>query len=344
MDWIMGVMSNFSFTMMANLFMDWVTGMLGIYSFTMVAGFFAVIMLFLYIDLNAHKADAPIDSGNAWMWSGIWIGISLCFAGYIAYAYGSEKASMFLAGYFLEKSLSVDNLFVIMAIFSSFAISDKYQHRVLYWGILGALVLRMLFVAFGTTLASMSEWVLLGFGLFVLWTAYKMATTNEAAGEIKDYSNHRAVRLTRKIFPIYPKIDSHNFFVRHKGVLSATPLFLALVCVEISDVAFAFDSVPAVIAVTRDPMLVYTSNIFAILGLRSLYFVLVAAKNQLVHLEKAVVGILVFIGVKMIAGTFGLMHLSPNVSLLIVIGGLTMGIVASLVFPKVEPALAKAKA
>lgn len=306
----------------------------GQFSPSLLVGFFIVVVTCLVIDLKAHGKDKPITVQNAAIWSAVWISVAMCFAGYIGFSYGSEKASLFLAGYFLEKSLSVDNLFVIMAIFASFSIRDEYQHRTLYWGIIGALVLRMIFVAFGTTLAALSEWVLVGFGLFVLWTAYKMATVNEAEDESEDYSNHFAVKWTKKLFAIHPKLDGHNFFTRQNGQLMATPLLLTLVCVEVSDVAFAFDSVPAVIAVTRDPLLVYTSNIFAILGLRSLYFLLVAAKKYLVHLEKAVVGILVFIGVKMIAGTIGWMHLSANVSLAIVLGGLLLGIAASVVFPE----------
>lgn len=317
---------------------------LGQFSPTLLVGFFAVIVACLIIDLKAHSADKPVTVRNAAMWSGIWIALAMAFAYYIGQRYGQEKASLFLAGYFLEKSLSVDNLFVIMAIFSSFAIKGAYQHRTLYYGIIGALVLRMVFIAFGTALAALSKWVLFIFGLFVLWTAYKMATVDEADDEIKDYSNHWSVAKVKWFFNLRPikwlfniqihtKPDGHKFFSRQDGLLGVTPLFLVLVCVEISDIAFAFDSVPAVIAVTQDPVLVYTSNIFAILGLRSLYFLLVASKKYLVHLEKAVVGILVFIGMKMITSTFGWMHLSANTSLTIVLGGLLLGIAASVIFP-----------
>ncbi len=310
------------------------TAILGQFHPSIIIGFFAMIFLFLVIDLKAHKADKPVTIRNAAMWSAIWIGLAMCFAGFIWSQYGSEKSSLFLAGYFLEKSLSVDNLFVIMAVFASFTIKEVYQHRTLYYGILGALVLRMLFIAFGTSLAMISEWVMILFGALVLWTAYKMALVNEAEGEMEDYSNHFSVRWTRRFFTIYPRVDSHNFFVRKDKKWLATPLLLTLVCIEVSDIIFAFDSVPAVIAITQDPILVYTSNIFAILGLRSLYFLLVAAKGYLIHLEKAVVVILVFIGLKMIILPFHWMHISANVSLAVVLGCLAIGILASIVFPE----------
>lgn len=314
----------------------------GEFSPMFVIGFFCLVVLGLLIDLKAHSADKPVSVKDAAIWSTIWIGVALCFAGYIAYQYGVEDGSLFLAGYFLEKSLSVDNLFVIMAIFGSFSISDRFQHRTLYYGILGAIVFRMIFIAFGATLAAMSKWVLFGFGMFVLYTAWGMARKNEAEGETEDYSNHIAVRVTRKFFGVSSKLDGHNFFTKENGKRVVTPLFLTLACVEVADVMFAFDSVPAVIAVTQKPILVYTSNIFAILGLRSLYFLLVAAKKYLIHLEKAVIGILVFIGGKMITATFDWVHVSPNISLAIVLGGLLLGITASLVFPEKEE-LAKAE-
>jgi len=309
---------------------------LGSFSPSLLIGFIAIVFTCLFIDLKAHDKDKPITIKNALMWSSVWIGVALAFAGYIGIAYGQEKSSLFLAGYFLEKSLSVDNLFVIMAIFSSFAIKGAYQHRVLYYGILGAILLRLLFVGIGTSLAMLSKWVMVLFGLFVLWTAWKMYSSEDNGEEIEDYSNHFTVRWTKKILPVHHKLDGHNFFTRVGGTLSATPLFLALICVEISDVAFAFDSVPAVIAVTQDPMLVYTSNIFAILGLRSLYFLLVAAKKYLIHLEKAVIFILTFIGFKMILGSLGIIHISANISLSIVLGGLLLGIMGSFVFPERE--------
>jgi tellurite resistance protein TerC len=259
--------------------------MFGHYTPAHLVFFLAAIAVFLFIDLHAHKRDEAISAKNALLWSAFWIALSLCFAGYIAFAHGTGDASLYLAGYLLEKSLSVDNLFVMMAIFSSFAIKDEFQHRVLYYGILGAVVLRMVFIAAGSSmLVLFGSFALAGFGLFVLWSAWKMwQQMGKDEEEIEDYTNHWAVSWTRKFFPVHTRMDGHNFFVKVQdgGRLArkATPLFLCMVVVEISDIMFAFDSVPAVIAITQDPFLVYTSNIFAILGLRSLYFLLAAAKR-----------------------------------------------------------------
>jgi tellurite resistance protein TerC len=314
--------------------------MFGEFSIQFVIGFFAVVFTCLFIDLKAHKADKPVNIRDAAVWSAIWISVAMGFACYIGVTHGGEKASLFLAGYFLEKSLSVDNLFVIMAIFSSFAIKEHLQHRVLYYGIIGALVMRMVFIGFGTALAAASEWVLVAFGLFVLWSAYKMATADEAEGDVEDYSEHFVVKWTKKIMPVTSRLHGHSFFVKEAGKWAATPLLLTLLVVETADVMFAFDSVPAVIAITPDPVIVYTSNIFAILGLRSLFFLLVAAKSYLIHLEKAVVAILIFIGAKMIVGTLGWVHISANMSLAVVLGGLVLGIGASVLFPDKEKAKA----
>lgn len=310
--------------------------MLGEYSILEVLLFVLIVVASLWMDLRAHRHDQIISVKNAAGWSAVWIALALVFCGYVGVTHGANDASLFLTGYLLEKSLSVDNLFVIMAIFTSFSIKDEYQHRVLYYGILGALVLRLLFVAAGTTLVAVGGKFVLGlFGLFVLWSAWKMwQAMNSDHEEIEDYTDHFAVRWTRKFFPVYPHLVGHNFFTRSDGVLYATPLFLCLVTVEMADVMFAFDSVPAIIAVTEKPFLIYTSNIFAILGLRSLYFLLAAAKRYLCHLEKAVIGILIFIGIKMLAGVAGIGHIKPLVSLTIVLGLLVVGIVASYIFPE----------
>jgi tellurite resistance protein TerC len=257
---------------------------------------------------------------------------------------------LFLSGYLLEQSLSVDNLFVFIAIFTSFAVRDSTQHRILYSGIIGAVVLRFVFIGLGTTLLIagqlhplMHSAVYALFGVLVLFSAYQMTRALRADdGEIEDYTNHWSVRWTRKLLPVHPRLDGARFFTHQDGRWKATPLFLCLVTVEASDLAFAFDSVPAVIAVTREPFLVYTSNIFAILGLRSLYFVLNAARRYLCHLEKAVVAILVFIGVKLLIDAFHAqisaligrpVEISPGHSLVIVLVMLAAGVLASLLFP-----------
>ena len=297
--------------------------------------FSIIVLVALIVDLKSHKEDQPISLKNAAIWSIFWVLVSLGFAGYIALTKGNEDASLFLSGYFLEKSLSVDNLFVFMAIFSSFAIADRYQHRILYYGIIGAIVLRLIFISIGTSLLLLGKWVLLVFGLFVLYSAYEMwKQSNDDDSDDVDYNKHWSVLFTERFFPVETNIVDHSFFVTKAGKYFVTPLFLCLVCIEVADVMFAFDSVPAVIAITQDPYLVFTSNIFAILGLRSMYFLLSAANKYLAHLEKAVIGILVFIGVKMIIDFFGIVHISPLVSLAIVFGFLVIGIIASLFHKK----------
>ncbi len=306
--------------------------------------FIAVVVVCLWLDLHAHGKDKPVSAKDSAVWISVWVLLALGFAGYIGWRDGSEQAELFLAGYLLEESLSVDNLFVMMAIFSSFAVKDRYQHRVLYYGILGAVVLRLLFVAAGSSIIAMfGTYALAGFGLFVLWTAWKMFRSlgKEQEEEI-DYSEHWAVKGVKRFIPVYPALNGHDFFVRTKteddweivktgGKIKATPLFLCLIVIEFSDIMFAFDSVPAVIAITTDPFLVYTSNIFAILGLRSMFFLLAAAKRSLRHLEKSVVFILAFIGVKMLLDLSGVVHISSSMSLAVVCVSLVVGIAASLV-------------
>lgn len=313
--------------------------MLGEYSLTEIGIFLVLIIGCLWFDLHAHKADKPISIKNATLWSCIWISLSLVFAGYIGYRFGFEKAQLFLAGYLLEESLSVDNLFVIMAIFASFSIKDEMQHRVLYYGILGALVMRLLFVALGSSLVTLfGSYALATFGIFVLWTAWKMWKEQKTKHiEVKDYSNHWSVRIARLLIPVHPQLVGHNFFIKvsehNRAVWKATPLFLCLVVVELSDIMFAFDSIPAIIAITQEPFLIYTSNIFAILGLRSLYFLLAAAKRYLRYLETSVITILAYIGIKMLFDVAGIIHVPPLISLGVVIGCLTIGVIASLIIP-----------
>ena len=321
---------------------------LGHYSVYHLIAFLIGVGICLFIDLRAHGDDKPVSTKSAIRWCLFWEALAWAFAGYIFFTHGGTDASLFMTGYWLEKSLSIDNLFVIMAIFSSFTIKDEFQHRVLFYGILGALVLRMVFVAAGTTLIEVfGTYALAGFGVFVLWSAWKMwQSMTSHTEEIEDYSNHWSVTYTRRFFPIHNRLDGHNFFIKveesGKFIWKATPLFLCLVVVELSDVMFAFDSVPAIIAITRDPFLVYTSNIFAILGMRSMFFLLAAAKRYLCHLEKSVIIILVYIGIKMLLDVVDIIHISPFLSLAVVLALLVGGIVASLVWPeqKAEPAAA----
>ena len=319
--------------------------MLGEYSLGTLLLFAALVVAALVLDLYAHKTDKAISMRDASLWSVFWIVLSLGFALYLGSAHGGEQGMLFITGYFLEKSLSVDNLFVFIAIFASFSIRAELQHRVLYYGIVGAVIMRLIFITLGSSFIALFEnWALTVFGLFVLWTAWKRwQSGKQGAQELEDYSNHWSVRMTRRFFPVSPQLSGHDFFARLNGALCATPLFLCLVTIEIADVMFAFDSVPAIFSLfagLENPLplgtqafLVYTSNIFAILGLRSLYFLLAAANRFLVHLEKAVIAILVFIGVKMLLGVFTDLHISSGFNLAVVLILLAGGILGSYLFP-----------
>ena len=338
-----------------------------------VAVFVVLSVGAIAIDLFAHRSDQPMSLKSAALWSVFWIAVSLAFGGYLWFHHGSEMASLFFTGYALEKVLSVDNLFVIMAVFSWFKIPEAYRHRVLYWGIIGAIVFRMVFVAIGIGLMALGPYVELVFAVVVGWTGVMMLRRDEEEESNEDYSEHLAYRWVHRFFPVWPRLYGHNFFLhghelteacrqnpdvrlepagedlKHpeqhhpqpvkKGALVATPLFLCLAIIEISDVMFAFDSVPAVIAVSKEPLIVYSAMMFAILGLRTMYFVLEALRGYLVHLEKAVVALLFFIAVKLAlsASEHLFQHgyeISPNASLVVVLVVLALGVAASFVFPE----------
>ncbi len=318
----------------------------------------------ILIDLFAHRSDEPVSLKSASLWTVFWIITAMCFAGFLYIHHGAEVASLFVTGYALEKVLSVDNLFVMMAIFSWFAVPEKYRHRVLYWGVIGAVIFRALFVSIGAGLLMLGPWVELVFAGIVGWTAIMMLKKDEDEDEIEDYSQHVAYRLVHKFYPVWPKLHGHSFIISRKEVdaeLSkpenkditlasmgqmavkaakfATPLLLCTAVIELSDVMFAFDSVPAVIAVSQEPLIVYSSMMFAILGLRTMYFVLEALKGYLVHLEKAVVALLFFIAGKLALNSSDhfLHHgyeISATASLVVVLLVLTTGIVASIMFPE----------
>ena len=300
-----------------------------------VLAFLVPFVLAVWIDLRSHKKDEPITIGNAAMWSAIWVLCALLFGAYIGLVRDWEEASLYFTGYVLEKALAVDNLFGFYLIFKSFGLtldtSQPLQHRILYWGILGAIGLRFVFLGAGATIVNFSPYVLLGFAAVVLWTVWKMWTSEEGKGEI-DYSQHWSVRLVRRFAEVNPSIDSHRFFDR--GV---TPLFLCLVCIEVCDMIFAFDSMPVIIAVVRDPYLMITSSLWAAAGLRSLYFLLVAAQNRFWALDKAVMILLIFVSLKLMASAFNL-HMSNALSLSIVLLILGCGVAWSLLRPPPEQA------
>lgn len=312
----------------------------------------------LIIDLFAHRDDRDVSLKSAALWSVFWILCALAFAGFLYVHHDAEIASLFLTGYALEKVLSVDNLFLIMAIFSWFKIPNAYRHRVLYWGIMGAIVFRGIFVAIGTSLLALGPWVEVLFAVVVFWTAIMMLKQKNSTEEIEDYSNHLASRLVRKFFPVWPKLVGHKFFISSKtaeeelkkpanhklqviikkGAIYATPLFLCTAVIELSDIMFAFDSVPVIIAVSREPLIVYSAMMFAILGLRTLYFVLEALRRYLVHLEKAIIFLLFFVSLKLLLNATDHIWahgvtITAIQSLYVVLASLAIGIVASVIFP-----------
>ena len=265
--------------------------------------FYALVLLMLIADLKmfGKKGQHEVNVKEALQMTGVWIGVSLLFAVGIYFFYPvmpHEKTMEYLAGYLIEKSLSMDNLFVFLMLFSFFGVERKYQHEVLFWGIFGALVLRSIFIFAGAAMVERFEWVLGLFGIFLFYTGFKMFSHNdEQQGNPAD---NIIVRLFKRFFPVTDKMHGENFFVREAGLLKATPLFIALLVIETTDVAFAVDSIPAVFSVSRDPFIVLTSNIFAILGLRALYFALAAIAQYFKYLKYGLGIILIFVGAKML--------------------------------------------
>jgi len=265
--------------------------------------FYALVLLMLIADLKmfGKKGQHEVNVKEALQMTGVWIGVSLLFAVGIYFFYPvmpHEKTMEYLAGYLIEKSLSMDNLFVFLMLFSFFGVERKYQHEVLFWGIFGALVLRSIFIFAGAAMVERFEWILGLFGIFLFYTGFKMFSHNdEQQGNPAD---NIIVRLFKRFFPVTDKMHGEKFFIRESGILKATPLFIALLVIETTDVAFAVDSIPAVFSVSRDPFIVLTSNIFAILGLRALYFALAAIAQYFKYLKYGLGIILIFVGAKML--------------------------------------------
>ena len=291
-------------------------------------GFGLLMTIMLVIDLGMNRTAHEISFRQALIWSTVWISLALAFNAGIYLTLGQAKALEFLTGYIIEKSLSVDNLFVFIMIFSYFKIRGEHQARILKWGIIGALVLRAIFIFVGIELLTAFHWLFYPFGALLLYTAWKMAFGGQE--EVHPDKNV-LVRMARKLFPITKRVRGDWFFKRRKGLLVASPLFLTLVMVESSDVMFAIDSIPAIFAVTLDPFIVFTSNIFAIMGLRALYFLLASVMGMFVYLKFGISFILLFVGLKMIAGASGF-HIPITVSLSVIFASLAMAVIASLMF------------
>ncbi len=295
------------------------------------AGFLVFVALMLALDLGVfhRKAHAPTFR-EASIWSIVWISLALIFNGGLYWYVGTQPALEFLTAYVVEKSLSVDNIFVFAVIFASLKIPTLYQHRVLFWGILSALVLRAIMIFAGTALLDRFHWLIYVFGAFLLFTGVKLFLSWRS-GEEEVSEDGWAMRTARRFIPFTQKLDGSKFFTVENGKKMATPLFLALIVVEISDVLFALDSIPAVFAVTRDPFIVFTSNIFAILGLRSLFFLLAGMLDRFTYLKVGLSMVLAFVGVKMIL--IDLVKVPPAVSLGVIALMLGLSVVISLLRP-----------
>jgi tellurite resistance protein TerC len=297
--------------------------------------FIAIVVTLLALDLGVlHKDQREIGVSESLVLSGVYIGLGLAFGGWVWWYLGEMQGLQFITGFVIEKSLAMDNVFVIAMIFSYFAVPRQYQHRVLFWGILGVIVLRAIMIGLGSTLVEKFGWVLYVFAIFLILTGVKMWQT---ADKDYDVGSSGALRFIKKYLPVTEQLHGERFFLRQRDAATGqdktfvTPLFLALAMVEIVDVVFAVDSVPAIFAITTDPFIVYTSNIFAILGLRALYFALAAMVHRFHYLKYALAVLLVFIGSKIfVADLMGLTKFPPSVSLTITFAILAAGIGWSL--------------
>lgn len=292
-------------------------------------GFHAFIFFMLALDLGVfnRRIHAP-SIREAAVWSAVWIALSLGFCGLIFYGEGTQKGLEWFTGYVLEKSLSVDNLFVFVLVFGSFQVDLRHQHRVLFWGVLGALVMRAAMILAGTALLIRFEWMIYVFGGFLVYTGLKMLLVKEVASNPAD---NPLVRAFRRFIPFDEKAGHERFTIVKAGRRFATPMLLVLLTIEVTDLVFAVDSIPAVLAVSRDPFVVYTSNIFAVLGLRSLYFLLAKMMDRFHRLKTGLAVVLTFVGVKMCIADW--VHIPVQYSLLVIASVLAGSVVASLAWP-----------
>lgn len=300
------------------------------------SGFLGIVLTLLVLDLGVlNRKDHVIGVKESLRLSAGYILIACLFGAWVWHHLGRDSGIDFYTGYLVEQSLSIDNLFVMMLIFKSFSVPPQYQHRVLFWGIIGVIVMRAIMIGLGAAIVSRFDWVLLLFGAFLFFSGVKMLFM--ASEDDKAVEENAVVRFLRKRFPITEDFHGHDFFThRHhpelgRAVWHATPLFLALVSIEIADLIFAVDSVPAVFAITTDPYIVYTSNIFAILGLRSLYFALAAMLHRFIYLKYALSLILVFIGMKLFYVEIFEKHIDPVITLGVTFGLLSGSVILSLI-------------
>ena len=291
------------------------------------AAFTAFILTMLALDLGIfHRHAHAVRPKEAAMWVAIWVTLALLFAGGLYFWRGGDTTLLFLTGYLIEQSLSIDNIFVIVMIFAYFKVPPRYQHRVLFWGIVGALVMRGLLIGVGVLLIERFGWIMYLFGAFLIFAGVKMALQRE--GEAIDAENNIVIRAVRRFIRVTHQYDGQKFFTILNGRRLATPLFLVLVVIEFTDLVFAVDSIPAIFAVTTDPFIVYTSNVFAILGLRSMYFLLASMVERFVYLKYGLAVILTFVGLKMVAAD--IVHVPTVLSLLVILATLGISVGVSL--------------
>ena len=300
-------------------------------------GFLTFLLLMLALDLGVfHRKSYEVKIKEALIWSAVWISLAMVF-NYGIYVYmGEIKAMQFLTGYVIEKSLSIDNLFVFIMIFSYFNVDKKYQHKILFWGILGALMMRAVFIFAGVALINKFHWIIYIFGTFLIFTGVKMLFQKD---EKIDPNKNPLVRLFKRFFPVSETMQGDRFFVKINAKTVATPLFIVLLLVEFTDLIFAVDSIPAIMAISSDPFIIFTSNVFAILGLRALYFALAGITQYFHYIKYGLSAILVFVGVKMLIVDF--YKIPITVSLFTILGILLISVIASLLFPKKEMVLHK---
>lgn len=294
-------------------------------------GFNAFVLVMLALDLGVfHRHAHVVSLRESLTWTVVWVALALLFNLGVWHFAGPQKALEFFTGYLIEKSLSVDNVFVFALLFSYFAVPPKHQHKVLFWGVLGALVMRAIMIVAGAALLARFTWVIYVFGAFLIITGLKMILQRDT--ELHPERNP-VVRAFRRLVPVTSDYRGDRFLVRENGVRMATPLFVVLLLVEVSDVIFAVDSIPAIFAVTRDPFIVYTSNVFAILGLRSLYFALAGVMDKFRYLKLGLGAVLTFVGVKMLLGHTA-WKIDTLVSLGVIVLILAVSVLASLLRPK----------
>ena len=294
--------------------------------------FNAAIILLVFFDLAVlNRGGRVIPFKQALLSSALWIALALGFAVFIRYWLSPMKSLEFITGYLVEEALSVDNLFVFLLLFGYFKVPPEQERTVLFWGIIGALIMRGIFILAGVALVRRFHWIIYLFGAFLIYTGFKLMWEGE--DEQIDPSRNPILRLARKLFPVSDRYEGNKFFLRQGGKWLATPLFIVLLVVETTDILFATDSIPAILAITRDPFIVYTSNVFAILGLRSLFFALAGLMRLFHYLNYGLAVVLVFIGVKMVASIK--YDLPTWITLLVIAAVLSVSVMASVLFPKV---------